>query len=256
MKKLSMMIAVGILLVLVSGLQVIGAQGGEACANLPDHDTLQAALSAAQAEDNGGFALHMWATVVNRDGVVCAVVFTGEDRGDQWPGSRVISAQKANTANAFSLPVLALSTAQLYSATQPGGSLFGLQESNPVDPSVAYGGDPGDYGQGNDPMAGKRIGGVNVFGGGLALYDSEGTLLGGIGVSGDSSCADHNIAWKTRDSLGLDYVPAGVSGTGDDNIVYDIDRDGQSAGGWGHPTCSDAATEIGNALPETHAIGG
>ena len=48
--------------------------------------------------------------LVNRDGVVCAVAFTGDDRGDQWPGSRVISAQKANTANAFSLPALALST--------------------------------------------------------------------------------------------------------------------------------------------------
>ena len=45
----------------------------------------------------------MWATVVNRDGVVCAVVFSGTNRGAQWPGSRVISAQKANTANAFSL---------------------------------------------------------------------------------------------------------------------------------------------------------
>jgi hypothetical protein len=51
----------------------------------------------------------------------------GDERGDQWPGSRVISAQKANTANAFSLPGLALSTAQLFSAVQPGGSLYGLQ---------------------------------------------------------------------------------------------------------------------------------
>jgi hypothetical protein len=54
-------------------------------------------------------------------------------------GSRVISAQKANTANAFSLPGLALSTANLYSAVQPGGSLR-AQESNPVDTQVAYGG--------------------------------------------------------------------------------------------------------------------
>jgi hypothetical protein len=46
----------------------------------------------------------MWASIVDRDGLVCAVAFSGEDRGDQWPGSRVISAQKANTANAFSLP--------------------------------------------------------------------------------------------------------------------------------------------------------
>jgi len=40
----------------------------------------------------------MWATLVNRDGVVCAVAFSGVNRGAQWPGSRAISAQKANTA--------------------------------------------------------------------------------------------------------------------------------------------------------------
>ena len=114
------------------------AQGGQsACAGLPSHADLQAALVAARGQANGGFDLDMWATVVNRDGVVCAVAFTGESRGDQWPGSRVISAQKANTANAFSLPGLALSTANLYSAVQPGGSLFGLQESNPVRTDVA-----------------------------------------------------------------------------------------------------------------------
>jgi hypothetical protein len=46
-------------------------------------------LSAARAEANGGFNLDMWATVVNRDGVVCGVAFTGNDRGDQWPGIAV-----------------------------------------------------------------------------------------------------------------------------------------------------------------------
>src|SRR5579862_2465531 len=107
----------------------------------------------------------MWATIVNRDGIVCAVAFTGSGRGDQWPGSRVISAQKANTANAFSLPAFALSTANLYAAVQPGGTLFGLQESNPVDTAAAYDGNAANYGQPNDPMVGRKIGGVNVFGG-------------------------------------------------------------------------------------------
>jgi uncharacterized protein GlcG (DUF336 family) len=32
-----------------------------------------------------------------------------------------------------------------------------------------------------------------VFGGGLALYDDQG-IVGGLGVSGDSACADHNVA--------------------------------------------------------------
>jgi len=235
------------------------AAQNNACDDLPDHEAVRAALVAAQAEQNGGFGLHMWASVVDRDGVVCVVAFTGTERGDQWPGSRVISAQKANTANAFSLPGLALSTANLFAATQPGGSLFGLQESNPVDTEVAYGGRADRYGQGNDPMVGERIGGVNVFGGGLALYAEDGTLLGGIGVSGDSSCADHNIAWRTRDMLNLDYVPAGVSPTGDDNIVYDfmLDEVGNwgSPSGWGHQQCAAAATDIANALPQTHPIG-
>src|SRR5688572_27783312 len=99
-------------------------ENAAACKDLPSHTDLRAALDAAQAVANGGFGLQMWATVVNRDGVVWAVAFTGNGRGDQWPGSRVISAQKANTANAFSLPGLALSTANLYTAVQPGGSLF------------------------------------------------------------------------------------------------------------------------------------
>lgn len=186
----------------------------------------------------------MWGTIVDRDGVVCALASTGDDRGDQWPGSRIISAQKANTANAFSLPGLALSTANLFSAVQPGGSLFGLQHSNPVDTSVAYKGPSFRYGQHNDPMVGRKIGGVNVFGGGLALYDDTGALLGAIGVSGDTSCADHMIAWRTRNNLALDYVPGGVSGDPDrpDNMVFDITPNpdggtGVSAGGWGHATC-------------------
>jgi uncharacterized protein GlcG (DUF336 family) len=227
-----------------------------ACQDLPTHGQLLTALSAARAQANGGFNLDMWGVIVNRDGVVCAVAFTGANRGAQWPGSRNIAAQKANTANAFSLPNLALSTANLYTATQPGGSLFGLQASNPIDPSAAYRGDPADYGQANDPMIGFRIGGVNVFGGGLALYNKQGQLLGGLGVSGDSSCADHNIAWRTRHNLELDYVPAGVSGdaTRPDNIVYDITNAsglqiGASASGWGHPVCSGAAMTIAGELP-------
>jgi uncharacterized protein GlcG (DUF336 family) len=187
--------------------------------------------------------------VVNRDGEVCAVVFSGNDRGDQWPGSRVISAQKANTANAFSLPGgsagilsgLALSTANLFSAVQPGGSLFGLQASNPVDTGVAYGGNSSNNGRQNDFMVGDKIGGVNVFGGGLALYGAGGTLVGGVGVSGDTSCTDHVVAWKVRHLLNLDLVPTGVAPGGTDNMIQDIapDADGHpvSASGFGHPTC-------------------
>src|SRR5436190_15499969 len=155
--------------------------GGE-CKDLPSHAQLAAALKSVVdvgGTNNAGFGLNMWATTVNRDGEVCTVAFSGKDRGDQWPGSRVISAQKANTANAFSLPGLPLSTANLYSAVQPGGSLFGLQHSNPVDTDTAYRGPSSDYGQPDDPMVGRKIGGVNVFGGGLALYTKDDKKLVG-----------------------------------------------------------------------------
>jgi len=226
------------------------------------YDQLHTALTAAQKEENGGFGFNMWGTVVNRDGKVCCVAFTGQDRGDQWPGSRAISAQKANTANAFCLPNFALSTANLYSAVQPGGSLFGLQFSNPVDPDVAYKGPSTNYGKKNDPMVGLKIGGVNVFGGGLGLYDEDNQLVGGVGVSGDSSCADHNIAWRVRHALNLDYVPAkggvcvpGVVGAsipcpGPDSIIYDI-TSGVSASGWGHPACTSTIEETIATLPDT-----
>lgn len=228
------------------------------CDALPSHGQLRDALIAARNQSNAGFDLDMWGTVVNRDGFVCAVAFTGSDRGDQWPGSRVISAQKANTANAFSLPGLALSTANLWAAVQPGGSLFGLQASNPVNPTIAYGGNPMNFGQANDFMTKRRVGGVNVFGGGLALYNSEGALVGAIGVSGDSSCADHNIAWRTRNNLDLDFVPGGVNSdaTRPDNIIFDLTDDAggnpESAGGFGHPHCLDVMAEdaVASALPE------
>jgi hypothetical protein len=76
---------------------------GDRCSSLPGHSALKMALDSATSTETSGLNNQMWATVVDRDGVVCAVAFSGVNRGAQWPGSRVISAQKANTANAFSL---------------------------------------------------------------------------------------------------------------------------------------------------------
>jgi uncharacterized protein GlcG (DUF336 family) len=232
--------------ILLSGAVSTAAANESSCLGLPSHAELKAALVAVVAEETSGLDLQMWATVVNRDGVVCAVAFSGANRGSQWPGSRVISAQKANAANAFSLDGLALSTANLYSATQPGGSLYGLQHSNPVDTRVAYRGNPAHYGAANDPMVGARIGGVNVFGGGLAMYSGQRVVVGALGVSGDTSCADHNIGWRLRNRLNFDFLQGvgGVSGDAarPDNIIFDITPNpdggtGTSAGGFGHPTC-------------------
>lgn len=225
--------------------------------------------------DNAGLGNNMWATVVNRDGVVCNVTFSGSLRGDQWPLSRVISAQKANTANGLSLETgaggteIALSTANLWAATQPGGSLWELTQSNPVDTEHAYAGSPNKYGTPSDPMKGKKVGGVNVFGGGLALYDGTTDLVGAVGVSGDFSCTDHVIAWKVRDALDLDDVPGGVSPTTDDNIIFDLITvtDHVEAGpvtehpatvstsGFGHPDCGGGVADIAGDLPDCFPIG-
>ncbi len=201
-----------------------GRNDDSACRSpsLPSYTAITSALKsvvALGAGGNAGLGLNMWATVVDRTGVVCNVSRSGQ-AGDQFPGSRVISAQKANTANSFSLPTLALSTGNLYKGSQPGGSLYGLLQSNPVNVEVGYRGPATKWGTNDDPMRGGRIGGTMVFGGGLALYDKNGVLVGGLGVSGDSACADHVIAWRVRHALNLDNVPGGVV-NGTDNITYD-----------------------------------
>jgi uncharacterized protein GlcG (DUF336 family) len=215
------------------------AQANADCNSLPNFNQLKDALSKVVKEGkeaNSGLGNPQWGAIVNRDGVVCAVVFTGQDRSAEWPGSRLIAAEKANTANAFSAPNFALSTANLYAASQPGQSLYGINMSAPPNPNAVFAGQPKDYGQANDPFVGKAIGGAIVFGGGLPLYDAKGKIVGGFGVSGDTACADHVIAWKTRHALNLDHVPLGPAPGQNDNMILDMQGD-TSASGFGHPTC-------------------
>lgn len=235
--------------------------GRSVCKGLPDRATVLAALKDIVPDGaignggpgNGGLNNNMWLTLVAVDGSVCQVMYTGASRDAQWLLSRVISAQKASTANGLSLSSgnggteIALSTANLNTAVNPGGSLYGLQHSNPVNAEDAYKGNSKHFGQHNDPLVGKKVGGVNVFGGGLALYDANKVRIGALGVSGDTSCTDHVVAWKVRDALGLDNVPGGVAASGDDAMVQDITVNpnggtGVSATGWGHPTCVNNPT--------------
>ena len=242
---------------LAAGVACTTAPALADCRDLPSHADLKAELAAVvSGGGNAGLANEMWGTIVDRDGIVCAVAFTGGDRGDQWPGSRVISAQKANTANAFSLPSDAgfggaLSSGNLYGTVLEQGSLLGLQFSNPVDPAVAYDGRASRYGQSKDPLTGEKIGGVNVFGGGLALYDADGTLVGGLGVSGDTSCTDHIVAWKTRFGLNLDSVPGGVA-DGTDNLIIATPVTPNT---FEHPSCGEDADGIIADLPTSFPIG-
>lgn len=200
------------MLTLLSSIGIFTSISANAACSDISHNALKnaAANVVRGASGTGGFGLNMWATVVDETGKVCAVTTTGDTGAlasrSEWLGSRVISAQKANTANAFSLNGVSISSGALFAAVQPGASLFGLQESNPVDAKTAYDGNPKKYGTENDPLKGNRIGGINVFGGGLALYKG-GVKVGAIGVSGDTSCTDHAFAWKVREALGLDSSP-------------------------------------------------
>jgi len=220
------------------------------------YEAFAEALWMARDDDNDGLNFDMWGTIVNRAGRVCMIAYTGDTNTDQWVGSRVISAQKANTANLFNLPGFALSTANLYQPTQPGGSLYGLQESNPVNAAVAYAGNSEAYGGAcdsdmPDPMCWQKPGGINVFGGGLGLYNSDWELVGGLGVSGDTSCADHLIAWKVRDLLEFDYVPNGLSPwPAQDNIIWEEDT------GFSHPACNEDVYFQALSLGDTHPTAG
>jgi uncharacterized protein GlcG (DUF336 family) len=181
------------------------------------------------ADKNGGlFSPNMmWLAVVDRQGVLCLVTkSTVKDKSntnpnkfpsDPWPGSRDIAIAKAGTANDFSNYKFALSTANLYGPTQPNGSLYGLNNSNPFNPHFNAQG----TGIGFVP------GGVITFGGGVALYPTAGgQVIGGLGVSGDTSCADHAIAYRVRKYLGLDKTP------NVDNIAY-----ANSGNGFTQPDC-------------------
>lgn len=230
------------------------------CGNLPDYQTLKRALIAARAAENSGLNAQEWATIVDRDGVVCATVFSGNDRTSQMGIGRLSSAMRANTANAFAFDLnslsngfgagpLALSTSHLYSGTQPGGFVGALPYNYPLNTAAAFAGYPANFGAFNDPMVGQRIGGFVAIGGGLGLFGAGKTAVGGIGVAGDHSCTDHDIAWRVRNLLGLDHLAGLPPLSGDpkrpDNIVYDVTPNpaggiGVSASGLGHPQCPNA----------------
>lgn len=203
------------------------AQGPANCQGLPSESELRTLLN--QAPNAGGPAgglfggTRMWGAVVNRAGELCAFVTSTTDPTQVWPGSQAIAKAKAYTANAFSVDILPLSTARLYTFVQPGHSLFSLNWSNPFDPSFLA--PPTGQHGGKNQIAGGLI----TFGGGVALY-ADGKVIGGLGISGDTSCTDHEISKRVRDLAGLN--PPG--GPNADDIVYP-NVDGPSV--FGHPLC-------------------
>ena len=192
------------------------------CAGLPKVSQMEVFLQQAAAGEEisaelgpgtcvGGLFAggRMWAAVVNRDGRLCAFITSTADPRDTWPGSQAIAKAKAFTANAFSTDDLPLSTARLYTFTQPDHSLYGLNNSNPFNPLFLA--PPSGAGGG----LGHVAGGIITFGGGVPLYQA-GHIIGGLGVSGDTACADHEIAKRVRDLAQLNPPDGPLA----DDIVY------------------------------------
>jgi uncharacterized protein GlcG (DUF336 family) len=87
-----------------------------------------------------------------------------------WLGSIDIASKKARTARFFNLP-----TGVLGELSQPGGPLYQIEVSN---------------------------GGLIAFPGGVPLLASDGTIIGGIGVSGSTVEDDHAVASAGAAALG------------------------------------------------------
>jgi uncharacterized protein GlcG (DUF336 family) len=166
-----------------------GQRASTACKDLPSAADLKRLLKeAAGAGEAGGLdgGRSEWAAIVDRSGELCAVAVSTDDAGAAWPGSQSVAKAKAYTANAFSTDQSPLSTARLYTMAQPGHSLYSLANANPFNPACLETPEARDKGP-------KICGGTIVFGGGVPLYKGK-TRVGGLGASGDTACADHEIA--------------------------------------------------------------
>jgi uncharacterized protein GlcG (DUF336 family) len=241
----ALILAIGGALVstLLIGETKLSAAAQGRCHGLPDETALKELLTAAPAAggDAGGLfhGTRMWGAVVNRSGELCAYATSTPDPSQVWPGSQAIAKAKAYTANAFSLDALALSTAQLYTFTQPGHSLWSLGQSNLFEPKFLA--PPSGQGGGREQITGGLI----FFGGGVPLYNSEGKIIGGVGISGDTSCTDHEIAKRVRDLASLNPVGGPLA----DDISYSS-TDGASV--FTHPLCVNTFRNgvfIGNEQP-------
>jgi uncharacterized protein GlcG (DUF336 family) len=199
---------------------------GGRCGGLPTTADLQQWLRAAPSEggDAGGLTggKFEWAAVVNREGELCAVAVASDDPSAAWPGSQAIAKAKAYTANGFSTDTAPLSTARLYTLSQPGHSLWGIATGNPLDPECLS--TPGEV-----RGIGRVCGGTIAFGGGLPLYHGN-QRVGGLGVSGDTACADHEIAKRVRRAAKLEPASGAAA---DDIICNNVDPPSIYA----HPLC-------------------
>lgn len=235
------------------------------CKLLPDHAQLRAALKAARQSLLGDSnapnpAPPVWGVLLDRLGAVCAVAHSADSLGEVALAGRIQAAALAHTANAMSLERQFYASANLYRQQLPGQWHDIDGHGLPVDAGRAYGGKGkraagGQLGSAQDPLVGIVPGGWLGQGGGLALKDAFGRVVGALGIAGDTPCANHNLAWLARHRLELDYVPAGVVFTADpsrpDNILYEGDVGDPALNDYTHPACSAADKADSAALSVT-----
>jgi uncharacterized protein GlcG (DUF336 family) len=115
----------------------------------------------------------MQIAIVDRDGKLLRLF----SMSDAWVGSIDIAIAKGRTAAFFSSDQNALTSRIVGNASQPGGALWGIGNSNQIGISGSQ----------------EFRNGIITFPGGIPLYKS-GALVGGIGVSGDGVDQDEMVA--------------------------------------------------------------
>jgi uncharacterized protein GlcG (DUF336 family) len=130
--------------------------------------TLEQAQKALQAAINKSGELGLKMNIAVVDGGANLVAFARMDGA--WLGSVDIALKKAKTARFFDM-----NTGEIGKLSQPGGSLFNIEHSN---------------------------GGLISFPGGIPIKNTDGSIIGAIGVSGSTVENDHAVALAGTEALG------------------------------------------------------
>ncbi|HEV8214724.1 MAG TPA: heme-binding protein [Gemmatimonadaceae bacterium] len=179
--------AVAASVLVVSGLTVgltLGARRSEAAPpglSNADLDAIVAAAVTAANATGSGFRTSptvqptkMQIAIVARDGRLLRLF----SMPDAWVGSIDIAIAKARTAAFLSSDQNALTSRIIGNASQPGGPLWGIGNSNQLGISGSQ----------------EFRNGIITFPGGVPLY-KNGELVGGVGVSGDGVDQDEHVAF-------------------------------------------------------------
>jgi uncharacterized protein GlcG (DUF336 family) len=129
--------------------------------------SLEKAEAAIEAAKEKAMRLNTLMNIAIVDAGVNLVAFARMD--DAWIGSIDIALRKAKTARYFNME-----TAEIGKLSQPGGQAWQIEHSN---------------------------GGLMSFPGGVPIKNSNGEIIGAIGVSGSSAENDHTVAQAGADAM-------------------------------------------------------